>query len=83
MPAFMQASGKRKYMSLDDIGVELTWKDLDGLERAITHGQLPSTSEFFFGNKADDFYKEQDIEFIRKAQAELFLRLKVFYNSLW
>ena len=83
MPAFMQASGKRKYMSLDDIGVELTWKDLDGLERAITHGQLPSTSGFFFGNEADEHYKEDDLAFIKRARAELFLGLKVFYNSSW
>ena len=72
-----------KYGSFNGVELELTWQDLDDLERAITHGQLPSTQGFFFGNEADDYYKEQDLEFVRKARAELFLGLKVFYNSSW
>jgi len=72
-----------KYSTFNGVELELTWEDLDDLERAITHGQLPSTQGFFFGNEADDFYKEQDLEFVRKARAELFLGLKVFYNSSW
>ena len=63
--------------------LELTWADLDELERAVTHGQLPPTTGFFFGNESDDYYREQDLEFIRNARAELFLGLKVFYNSSW
>jgi hypothetical protein len=65
------------------VELELTWEDLDELERVVTHGQLPSTQGFFFGDGADDFYKEQDLEFIKNARAELFLGLKVFYNSSW
>lgn len=72
-----------EYSTFNGVELELTWQDLDDLERAITHGQLPSTQGFFFGNEADDFYKEQDLEFVRKARAELFLGLKVFYNSSW
>jgi hypothetical protein len=72
-----------EYSTFNGVELELTWQDLDDLERAITHSQLPSTSGFFFGNEADDFYKEQDLEFVRKARAELFLGLKVFYNSSW
>ena len=72
-----------EYNTFNGVELELTWQDIDDLERAITHGQLPSTSGFFFGNEADDFYKEQDLEFVRKARAELFLGLKVFYNSSW
>ena len=63
--------------------LELTWQDLDDLERAVSHNQLPSTRGFFFGDESDEYYREQDIEFIRKARAELFLGLKVFYNSSW
>ena len=65
------------------IELELSWEDLDELERAVTHGQLPATKGFFFGDGADDYYKETDLDFIRKARAELFLGLKVFYNSSW
>ena len=65
------------------IELELTWEDVDALERAVRHGMLPSTEGFFFGNPADDVYYEQDLEFCLDAKAELFLGLKVFYNSSW
>ena len=63
--------------------LELTWEDLEALEEAIKNNELPGTSGFFFGNDADDYYKDQDLKFIREAKAELFLGLKVFYNSSW
>ena len=72
-----------KYNSFNGIELELTWEDLNILERAITHKQLPATSGFFFGNDADELYYEDDLQFIKKARAELFLGLKVFYNSSW
>ena len=76
-------SKKVEYHSFNGVELELTWEDLDELERAITHNQLPPTQGFFFGNESDDFYKEQDLEFVKKARAELFMGLKVFYNSSW
>ena len=72
-----------KYESFNGIELELTHEDLDELERAVTHNQLPSTSGFFFGNGADDIYHESDLSFIKSARAELFFGLKVFYNSSW
>ena len=63
--------------------LELTWEDLDRLEHVVEHQELPGTSGFFFGNDADDHYREQDLKFIREAKAELFMGLKVFYNSSW
>jgi hypothetical protein len=63
--------------------LELTAEDLDALEQAVTHGQLPTTGGFFFGNPCDEHYREQDLEFIKNARAELFMGLKVFYNSSW
>ena len=69
--------------SFNGVELELTWEDLDELERAVTHKQMPSTRGFFFGDDGDDYYREQDLEFIRNARAELFLGLKVFYNSSW
>jgi hypothetical protein len=63
--------------------LELTWADLDALERAVTHKQLPPTEGFFFGNNADEHYRQSDLEFVKNARAELFLGLKVFYNSSW
>ena len=65
--------------------LELTWQDLDQLEHDITTGAVADINEqgFFFGNPSDDDYREQDLEFIKKARAELFLGLRVFYNSSW
>lgn len=71
------------YGSFNGIELELSWEDLDALERAVTHNQLPETQGFFFGNSSDEYYREQDLQFIKEARAELFLGLKVFYNSSW
>ena len=69
--------------SFNGIELELTMEDLDALERAVTHGQLPATQGFFFGDNSNQHYFNQDLEFIQQARAELFLGLKVFYNSSW
>lgn len=69
--------------SFNGVELELTWQDLDQLEQDILASRLPSTSGFFFGEEADDYYRERDLEFIKNARAELFLGLKVFYNSSW
>lgn len=69
--------------SFNGIELELTWQDLDDLERAVTHGHLPETSGFFFGDPSDNYYREHDLKFINDARAELFCGLKVFYNSSW
>jgi len=71
------------YDSFNGVELELTWEDLEELERAVRHKQLPGTSGFFFGNDADDHYYQDDLAFIKNAKAELFLGLKVFYNSSW
>ena len=63
--------------------LELTYEDLEILELDVIAGTLPGTSGFFFGNDADEHYKKQDLEFIKNARAELFMGLKVFYNSSW
>ena len=69
--------------SFNGVELELTWEDLDELEQAVTHGQLPTTGGFFFGQPSDDYYRNQDLKFVQQARAELFLGLKVFYNSSW
>jgi hypothetical protein len=63
--------------------LEIDWAMLERLEYDIVNGELPATSGFFFGDGADDYYREQDLEFIQQARAELFLGLRVFYNSSW
>ena len=69
--------------SFNGVELELTWDDVDRLEQDIQAGQLPSTQGFFFGNDSDEHYKEHDLDFCRRAKAELFLGRRVFYNSSW
>lgn len=71
------------YDSFNGIELELTYDDLLILELDVIAGTLPGTSGFFFGENADDHYREQDLEFVKNARAELFMGLKVFYNSSW
>jgi hypothetical protein len=71
------------YGSFNGVELELTWADIDVLEQAVTHKQLPATTGFFFGSDADELYYQDDLAFIKAARAELFLGLRVFYNSSW
>ena len=75
--------GNHDGSTFNGIELELTYDDLEVLELDIIAGTLPGTSGFFFGKDADDHYREQDLEFIKNARAELFMGLKVFYNSSW
>ena len=76
-----QSKGNEGDFNGDEL--ELTWDDLEQLEQDIRDKNLPGTSGFFFGNDADDHYREHDLKFVREAKAEAFLGLKVFYNSSW
>jgi uncharacterized protein YciU (UPF0263 family) len=73
----------RETDNFNGVELELTAEDLDDLEYAVQNDQLPATSGFFFGEGADDYYRESDLKFIQEARAEMFLGLKVFYNSSW
>ena len=72
-----------EYGSFNGVELELTWEDIDALEQAVTHKKLPGTGGFFFGKDADEHYRESDLAFVKAARAELFLGLRVFYNSSW
>jgi hypothetical protein len=69
--------------TFNGVELELTWEDIERLEQDVIAGTLPATSGFFFGNESNDYYRDTDLEFIRNAKTELFMGLKVFYNSSW
>ena len=71
------------YPEFNGVELELSWQDVDDLERAIRSGKLPFTEGFFFGKPADNVYYEDDLKFCSDAKAEIFLGQKVFYNSSW
>ena len=58
------------------IELELTWNDLDALEQAIKN-RLPEP------DSNDQRYYQQDLEFVKMAKADVFMGLKVFYDSSW
>ena len=76
-----QSKGNEGDFNGDEL--ELTWEDIEQLELDVRSKNLPGTTGFFFGDDADDHYRENDLKFIREAKAELFCGLKVFYNSSW
>jgi len=73
----------REKSEFNGVELELTREDIDLLEHDVTQGFLPETTGFFFGDSADKYYMEQDLAFVRRARADLFLGLRVFYNSSW
>lgn len=86
MEELWEAKGRPGYppdADFNGIELELTWEEIDMLEKDIKSGQLPLTEGFFFGKPADNHYYEQDLKFCIDAKAEIFLGFKVFYNSSW
>jgi hypothetical protein len=71
--------------SFNGVELELTYGDILRLENDILSGDMANlnTTGFFFGDAADWQYREMDLDFIKKAKAELFCGFKLFYNSSW
>jgi hypothetical protein len=67
------------------VELELTWEDVDRLEKDIKSNAVEklNTIGFFFGDSSDEYYKNYDLEFCLDAKTELFLGRRVFYNSSW
>jgi hypothetical protein len=64
------------------VPVVLTLDDLQQLEAAIVHHELPETAGFFFGRTQGDEY-EDDLQFIEKARKAIADGYTVFYDSWW
>jgi hypothetical protein len=69
--------------TFNNVELELTREDIDQLEQCILENRLPVTRGFFFGDDSGDYYREQDLRFVTEARTNLFLGLRVFYNSSW
>jgi hypothetical protein len=76
----------------NDDELELLWDDIKRLESDIKEGKLRNNWRSglafgmnfgAFGSPQDDKYSEYDVEFCINAKAELFLGLRIFYNSRW
>ena len=69
--------------SFNCVNVQLTWEDLEQLEKDIKEGDLPETCGFFFGNDSDEYYKEETLEFIEKGLDSIKNGYDVNYSSWW
>lgn len=70
--------------SFNCVKVRLTMEDLQRLAHDVTHGKLPHTTGFFFGNNPPDADSvAQDMEFIGKAMAIVAAGDAVYYDSWW
>ena len=65
------------------IPLELTREDIEDLEDTILNNTMPKTVGFFFGNDSDDYYRDQDLEFVQKAKKALDNGSRVYYDSWW
>lgn len=81
----LNLEGRDNPHNFNGIELELTWEDIDNLEKDIKSGKVSNlgTTGFFFGKPSDDYYYEKDLKFCIDAKAEIFLGRKVFYNSSW
>ena len=73
MEQLYRARGGKAEM-FNGVELELTYDDILKLEEDINNGIVSSlnTRGFFFGDPSDDYYREQDLQFVRIAKAELF-----------
>tara|TARA_Y100000593_G_scaffold94174_1_gene192043 strand:- start:35645 stop:35992 length:348 start_codon:yes stop_codon:yes gene_type:complete len=65
------------------VDVELTLDDVSQLEKDVLENNLPMTHGFFFGDGADSYYKEADLNFCQAAKEAIGDGKKVFYTSWW
>jgi hypothetical protein len=63
--------------------LRLTLSDLEQLEEAVNRGELPKSSGFFWGDDSSEYYKEQDLQFIKDARSAIINGNEVYYNSSW
>ena len=69
------------------VELELTQQDILELQEAVTNGTLMErayrTSGFFWGDPADEEYRDQDLLFCRQALDLIQHGFKVYYDSWW
>ena len=80
-----EKTGKEGVFNCEEVILELI--DITNLEKAILNNKLPETEGFFFGEDSyedyEKYYKEGDLEFIKKARQAIMEGDDVVYNSWW
>ena len=86
-PNFKKGIDEQPMGDFNCVPVELGLCDLEQLEAVIVNKALPETEGFFFGHDSyeeyEEYYKEDDLEFIEKARKAIADGKKVYYDSWW
>lgn len=69
--------------SFNCVNVQLTWEDLEQLEKDIKEDNLPETQGFFFGGNSDEEYKEETLDWIERSLESIKDGYDVYYSSWW
>ena len=77
---YTEKGGTEEFNCVD---VELTIEDIEALEISVKGEELPETGGFFFGDCADEHYKDEDLEFCANAREALANGQTVVYSSWW
>jgi len=77
---YREKGGEGEFNCVD---VELTLEDLDNLLSTVNEDSLPETQGFFYGENSDNFYRQEDLEFIQAAKDAIDDGDKVYYTSWW
>jgi len=65
------------------VNVQLTWEDLENLEKDIKGRSLPETQGFFFGGDSSEDYVEEDLQFVEESLTAIRKGYDVYYSSWW
>ena len=80
-----EKTGKEEVFNCEEVILELI--DITNLEKAILNKELPESEGFFFGNDSyeeyEEYYKEDDLKFIKEAKQAIMEGDEVVYSSWW
>lgn len=78
-------TGSESVFNCEDVILEL--EDITNLEKDILNKELPESEGFFFGDDSykdyEEYYKEDDLKFIKEAKQAIKEGDEVVYSSWW
>ena len=80
-----EKTGKEGVFNCEEVILEL--EDIINLEKIILNNELPESKGFYFGDDSyenyEDFYKEDDLKFIKESKQAIEEGDEVVYTSWW
>ena len=80
-----EKTGKEGVFNCEEVILEL--EDIINLEKIILNNKLPESKGFYFGDDSyenyEDFYKEDDLKFIKESKQAIEEGDEVVYTSWW